>query len=63
RDAVLRSAESGRPFEEELRADDRVALSDGELAAALDPRTYLGSAETFVDRALERYEEESGSWK
>ncbi|MGH3017806.1 MAG: 3-carboxy-cis,cis-muconate cycloisomerase [Gaiellaceae bacterium] len=62
-DAVLRSAESGRPFEEELRADDRVALSDGELAAALDPRTYLGSAETFVDRALERYEEESGSWK
>ena len=51
-------AESGRTFEEELRADERVELSDGELAAALDPKTYLGSAEAFVDRALERYRAE-----
>jgi 3-carboxy-cis,cis-muconate cycloisomerase len=61
RDAVLRSAESGRAFEQELRSDDRVELSDGELATALDPKTYLGSAETFVDRALERYRAERGS--
>jgi 3-carboxy-cis,cis-muconate cycloisomerase len=58
RDAVLRSAESGRPFEEELRADDRVELPERELAAALDPLTYLGSAEAFVDRALALYREE-----
>jgi 3-carboxy-cis,cis-muconate cycloisomerase len=55
RDAVIRSVESGRPFEEELRGDERVELSDGELTTALDPMTYLGSAEAFVDRALERY--------
>jgi 3-carboxy-cis,cis-muconate cycloisomerase len=61
RDAVLRSAESGRAFDEELRSDDRIELSDGELAAALDPKTYLGSAETFVDRALERYRADGGS--
>ena len=61
RDAVLRSAESGRTLEEELRADDRVELSDRELAAALDPRTYLGSAEAFVDRALDRYRAERGA--
>jgi 3-carboxy-cis,cis-muconate cycloisomerase len=58
RDAVLRSAESGRPFEEELRADARVELPERELAAALDPLTYLGSAEAFVDRALALYREE-----
>jgi 3-carboxy-cis,cis-muconate cycloisomerase len=28
-------------------------------AGVLDPATYLGSAETFVDRALARYEEEA----
>jgi 3-carboxy-cis,cis-muconate cycloisomerase len=61
RDAVLRSAESGRTFEEELRADGRAEVSDVELAAALDPRTYLGSAEAFVDRALERYRADGGS--
>jgi 3-carboxy-cis,cis-muconate cycloisomerase len=59
RAAVLRAAESGRTFEEELRADERVELTEAELAAALDPKTYLGSAEAFVDRALERYREES----
>ena len=60
RDAVLRSSESGRTFEEELRADDRAKLSDVEIAAALDPKTYLGSAEAFVDRALDRYRAEGG---
>ncbi len=58
RDAVLRSAESGRTFAEELRADERVQLSEGELATALDPKAYLGSAEAFVDRALALYRQQ-----
>jgi 3-carboxy-cis,cis-muconate cycloisomerase len=57
RDAVLRASKSGRTFADELQADERVDLSEGELAAALDPRTYLGSAEAFVDRALALYRE------
>ena len=55
REAALRAATSGRAFEEELRTDDRVGLSQEELAKALDPTTYLGSAEAFVDRALDAY--------
>lgn len=58
REAARRSAESGRTFEEELRTDARIELSDRELAQALDPTTYLGSAEAFVDRALEQYDRE-----
>jgi 3-carboxy-cis,cis-muconate cycloisomerase len=58
REAVLRAAGSERTFEEELRLDARIALSDGELASVLDPMTYLGSAEAFVDRALEQYRRE-----
>jgi 3-carboxy-cis,cis-muconate cycloisomerase len=60
RTAARRSEESGRSFEDELRADDRVDLSAAELAQALDPTTYLGSAEAFVDRALAVYKRESG---
>ena len=37
RDAVLRSAESGRTFEEELRVDDRVELSDGDARCGARP--------------------------
>jgi 3-carboxy-cis,cis-muconate cycloisomerase len=55
RGAALRAAASGRAFEEELRTDARVGLSQEELAEALDPTTYLGSAEAFVDRALDAY--------
>ena len=55
RDAADRAAESGRTLAEQLQADDRVELPDAALAEALDPATYLGSAEAFVDRALERY--------
>jgi 3-carboxy-cis,cis-muconate cycloisomerase len=57
RDAVLRASESGRTFADELKGDERVDLSEGELSTALDPRTYLGSAEAFVDRALALYRE------
>ena len=55
REAALRTSTSGRTFEEELRADDRCGLSDAELTETLDPTTYLGSAEAFVDRALDAY--------
>jgi 3-carboxy-cis,cis-muconate cycloisomerase len=55
REAVQQAAASGRTFEEELRADGRIELSDQELTEALDPTTYVGSAEALVDRALELY--------
>ena len=61
RDAVRRADASGRSFEDELRSDDRVDLAPDDLANALDPTTYLGSAEEFVDRALERYRSEDGA--
>jgi 3-carboxy-cis,cis-muconate cycloisomerase len=55
RDAALEALASGGSFEDELRASDRVSLSDAQLAETLDPATYLGSAEAFVDRALAEY--------
>ena len=45
---VARAAASGRPLSEELELD----------AADLDPETYLGSAEMFIDRALAAYRSE-----
>ena len=57
RDALRRSGDSGHDFAEELRADPENGLDESELAALLDPTTYLGSAEVFVDRVLERYRE------
>ena len=57
RDASLRAAASGRPLAEELEGVDTGLTSD-EIAAALDPTTYLGSAGALVDRALARYEAE-----
>jgi 3-carboxy-cis,cis-muconate cycloisomerase len=45
---VAEAASGGRPLAEELGLD----------AADLDPAGYLGSAETFVDRALAAYREE-----
>jgi 3-carboxy-cis,cis-muconate cycloisomerase len=47
---VARAAASGRPLSDELELD----------AADLDPETYLGSAETFIDRALAAYRSELG---
>jgi 3-carboxy-cis,cis-muconate cycloisomerase len=59
REAATRVAASGRSLADELREDERVGISDSELDALLDPVTYLGSAEAFVDRALELYGSES----
>jgi 3-carboxy-cis,cis-muconate cycloisomerase len=58
REAASRVAASGRSLADELRDDERVGLSDSELDALLDPATYLGSAEAFVDRALDLYRSE-----
>ena len=59
--AVARRAADGpRSFREELLGDDEIreVLSEEEIYAALDPSGYLGSAGTFVDRALALYRKE-----
>ena len=49
---VVAEAARAPAFREALLADERVALSEAELGALLDPAGYLGSAEALVDRAL-----------
>jgi 3-carboxy-cis,cis-muconate cycloisomerase len=58
--AARRAADCGKPFREELLAEPvlRERLSGEEIDAALDPKGYLGSAGTFIDRALNIYREE-----
>jgi 3-carboxy-cis,cis-muconate cycloisomerase len=53
--AATRAVEAGRPLRDELVDDEAVALSPEEIDRALDPERYLGSADAFVDRALERW--------
>jgi 3-carboxy-cis,cis-muconate cycloisomerase len=52
-----------RPFAEALgaRAAVRARLDDTAIAALLDPSSYLGSAEAFIDRALRAHAERLGS--
>jgi 3-carboxy-cis,cis-muconate cycloisomerase len=59
--AVGRALDAGRPFRDELISDEAVSaeLSEKELDRALDPAGYLGSADSFIDRALSRYREGS----
>jgi 3-carboxy-cis,cis-muconate cycloisomerase len=52
---VAQAAARTRSLADELAADERVELSREELEAALDPTTYLGSAEELVDVALRSY--------
>jgi 3-carboxy-cis,cis-muconate cycloisomerase len=54
--AAQRASDSGRPLRDELLDDEAVSLTPDEIDAALDPGAYLGSAEAFVDRALEAHE-------
>jgi 3-carboxy-cis,cis-muconate cycloisomerase len=58
--ASRRAADGGKPFREELLTEPvlREQLTTEEIDAALDPAGYLGSAGTFVDRALELYRRE-----
>jgi 3-carboxy-cis,cis-muconate cycloisomerase len=55
-----RAADSGRPFRELLLEDGTVSelLGTEGVDRTLDPAAYLGSAEAFIDRALERYGED-----
>jgi 3-carboxy-cis,cis-muconate cycloisomerase len=57
-EAANRARGNGSALVDELDADERVNASRAELEAALDPTTYLGSAEAFVDRALRVYRDE-----
>ncbi len=54
-EVALGAAGSGQPLREALAADARIELSDDEIDRALDPAAYLGSAEAFVDRALDAH--------
>ena len=58
--ACRRALEGERHLREELLEDGRIraVLSEGEIEAALDPSGYLGSADAFIDRALDLYREE-----
>ena len=49
RDAVSRAIDEGRPLGDVLRAS---RLDEEEIERALDPATYLGAADEFIDRAL-----------
>jgi 3-carboxy-cis,cis-muconate cycloisomerase len=53
--ACAETSAKGRPFGDVLRTSVAVRehLDDAEIATLLDPSTYLGCAQTFVDRALE----------
>ncbi len=58
--AARRTLDGVTSFREELLADSELgeALSAEDVDAALDAAGYLGSAEAFVDRALELYRQE-----
>lgn len=56
RSAVL----SGKSLRAALEADLRIDLSPEEIAEALDPAGYIGSAGEFVDRALAAHRERTG---
>jgi 3-carboxy-cis,cis-muconate cycloisomerase len=60
RAASSRAVEERLPLREALLSDERVTAELGadEIDAALDPAGYLGSAEIFVDRALDLYRQE-----
>jgi 3-carboxy-cis,cis-muconate cycloisomerase len=60
RDASLRASTDGLALGDVL-AGMETGLGEADLAAALDPTTYLGSAGALVDRALARYQEEGRS--
>ncbi|MGH2406404.1 MAG: 3-carboxy-cis,cis-muconate cycloisomerase [bacterium] len=61
--ACARVVHDGRLLREELLSDPGVAghLSAEEIDRALDPAGYLGSADAFIERALECHRREVGS--
>ena len=59
--AVTRALDAGGSLRDELISDEAVSaeLSEQEIDRALDLAGYLGSADSFIDRALSRYGEGS----
>ena len=59
--AVGRALDAGGSLRDELISDEAVSseLSEQEIDRVLDPAGYLGSADSFIDRALSRYGEGS----
>jgi 3-carboxy-cis,cis-muconate cycloisomerase len=59
--AASRALDAGGSLRDELISDEAVSaeLSEQEIDQALDPAGYLGSADSFIDRALSRYGEGS----
>lgn len=57
--AVTRAREGGTSLREAAKADEqiRAVLTPEEIASALDPANYLGSTDTFIDRALAGFKE------
>jgi 3-carboxy-cis,cis-muconate cycloisomerase len=53
--ASRRASDGGRSFRDELLDDEAIDLSAEEIDRALDPSAYLGSAESLIERALERH--------
>ena len=60
-EACARAVAAAGPLRAELEADPRIELTPEELDAALDPTGYLGSAEAFVERALDLYRQRGGT--
>jgi 3-carboxy-cis,cis-muconate cycloisomerase len=59
--AASRALDAGGSLRDELISDEAASaeLSEQEIDRALDPGGYLGSADSFIDRALSRYGEAS----
>ena len=60
--AAARAVGGGRSLRDELLGDPQLGeqLSPAQIERALDPSSYLGSAEAFVERALALHRSESG---
>jgi 3-carboxy-cis,cis-muconate cycloisomerase len=60
RDAVLRAVHSGDRLRDTLDRAllERAGIDDAALAQLLDPKTYLGSAQAFIDRALAEHDKQ-----
>ena len=55
KEAAARAGRQGTSLRDELVATPGMPLSAAELDAAFAPETYLGAADVFVGRALDRY--------
>jgi 3-carboxy-cis,cis-muconate cycloisomerase len=65
--AAARSASSGVPLRDVLLATPEIegklaqaGVTPAQVEAALDPASYLGAADTFIDAALEAHSAKSG---